>query len=212
MYTGLKHLHLLTVILFLLSLIIKTILLFRNKESFIAFKRKTKFPEMAVTIIFLLTGIVMITLKEGQFSNFLWIKIALIVVSIPVAIIAFKKQFKYLALIGTLLFFIVYGLAEMSAKKPYINTNMSNLEFEVELGSAQHGMVLYQNNCIVCHGKQGDKGLGGATNLQTSTLADKEVKEVILNGRKNMPSYQSVLNEQEVEALKCYLLTLRVEE
>ena len=59
MFTGLKHLHLLMVILFLLSMVIKTILLFVNKDKFAAYKQKTKIPEMITTIVFLITGVVM---------------------------------------------------------------------------------------------------------------------------------------------------------
>lgn len=206
MFTGLKHLHLLMVILFLLSMVIKTILLFVNKDKFAAYKQKTKIPEMITTIVFLITGVVMIILKDAKFSNFLWIKLGLVLATIPLAIVGFKKQNKILALIGTLLFVGIYGLAEMSKKRPYVDTTVDLTQ--ISAGSIQHGEELYSKNCTICHGAEGDLGLGGASNLKASVLSDSEIVNVISNGRKNMPAYKQ-LSEQDVEALKNYLITLR---
>lgn len=206
MYTGLKHLHLLMVILFVLSLVIKTVLLFVNKDKFAAYKQKTKIPEMITTIVFLITGIIMIVLKDAKFSNFLWIKLSVILVAIPLAIVGFKKQNKILALIGTLLFVGIYGLAEMAKKRPYMDTNVDLTQ--ISAGSIQHGEELYSKNCTICHGAEGDLGLGGASNLKISTLTDTEIVNVISNGRGNMAAYKQ-LNDQDLEALKNYLITLR---
>lgn len=206
MYTGLKHLHLLMVILFVLSLVIKTVLLFVNKDKFAAYKQKTKIPEMITTIVFLITGIIMIVLKDAKFSSFLWIKLSVILVAIPLAIVGFKKQNKILALIGTLLFVGIYGLAEMAKKRPYMDTNVDLTQ--ISAGSIQHGEELYSKNCKICHGAEGDLGLGGASNLKTSTLTDTEIVNVISNGRGNMAAYKQ-LNDQDLEALKNYLITLR---
>jgi uncharacterized membrane protein SirB2 len=206
MYTGLKHLHLLMVILFVLSLVIKTILLFINKDKFVAYKQKTKIPEMITTIVFLITGIIMFVLKDAKFSSFLWIKLSLILAAIPLAIVGFKKQNKILALIGTLLFVGIYGLAEMAKKRPYTDNNVDLSK--ISEGSIQHGEQLYSKNCKICHGAEGDMGLGGASNLKNSTLTDTEIVNVISNGRGNMAAYKQ-LNDQELEALKNYLITLR---
>lgn len=206
MYTGLKHLHLLMVILFVLSLVIKTVLLFVNKDKFAAYKQKTKIPEMITTIVFLITGIIMIVLKDAKFSSFLWIKLSVILVAIPLAIVGFKKQNKILALIGTLLFVGIYGLAEMAKKRPYMDTNVDLTQ--ISAGSIQHGEELYSKNCTICHGAEGDLGLGGASNLKISTLTDTEIVNVISNGRGNMAAYKQ-LNDQDLEALKNYLITLR---
>lgn len=206
MYTGMKHLHLLMVALFIISLIIKTILLFINKDKFDSYKKKTKIPEMITTILFLITGIVMIVMKDAKFHYLIWIKIALILGAIPVTIIAFKKKYKYLALIGTFLFLMIYGIAEMAGKKAYIE----KVEVaEYEAGSLKHGQALFKANCQSCHGETGDKGLGGAKNLKTSTLSDVEVKSIIMNGSGSMPPYKD-LTEQEIEGLKIYIKTLRV--
>ena len=206
MYTGLKHLHLLMVILFVLSLVIKTVLLFVNKDKFAVYKQKTKIPEMITTIVFLISGIIMIVLKDSKFSSFLWIKLSLILVAIPLAIVGFKKQNKILALIGTLLFVGIYGLAEMAKKRPYMDTNVDLTQ--ISAGSIQHGEELYTKNCKICHGAEGDMGLGGASNLKNSTLTDTEIVNVISNGRGNMAAYKQ-LNDQDLEALKNYLITLR---
>lgn len=206
MYTGLSHLHLTTVILFLLSMVIKTVLLFFNTDKFVVFRQKTKVPEMIISTLFLVSGIIMIVLKDAKFSSFLWVKIALIFVAIPLAVIGFKKQNKILALIGTLLFVAIYGLAEMAKKRPYVDTSVDLTQ--ISAGSLQHGEELYTKNCKICHGADGVLGLGGASNLKISTLTETEIVDVISKGRGNMSAFKQ-LNDQELEALKNYLITLR---
>ena len=208
MYTGLKHAHLLLVILFLVSILIKTILLFVDHEKFDKYRGKTKVPEMVVTFLFLITGVMMIITKGGNFHFFLWVKIGVILAAIPVSIVAFKKKKKFLAMIGAFLFIMVYGLAEMAGGKAKVET----VEVANNVGgTAEHGKLLYEKNCVTCHGEKGDKGLGGASNLIQSALEEAEVKSVIMNGRGDMPGYKEALNEQEIEALKNYVISLRGE-
>lgn len=207
-YTGIQHTHLLLVMLFLISIIVKTVLLFVDHDKFDAYRAKTKIPEMVVTILFLITGVIMIVAKEANFHFFLWVKIGVILAAIPVSIVAFKKKKKYLALIGAFLFVMVYGLAEMAGGK----ANANKVEIaEESAGSVQHGEKLYMENCVSCHGDDGAKQLGGASNLMSSTIDTVEVKSVIMNGRGSMAAYKESLNEQEIEALKTYVLTLRGE-
>lgn len=206
MYTGLQHTHLLMVVLFLVSILIKTILLFIDQEKFEKYRKKTKVPEMITTFLFLITGIMMLVSKGGGVHFFLWVKLGVILVAIPISIVAFKKKKKYLALVGAFLFIMVYGLAEMAKGK----ANVEKVEVTQSInGSIEHGKLLYEKNCVVCHGEAGDKGLGGAANLIQSQLEEADTKSIIMNGKGDMPGYKEALNEQEIEALKSYVISLR---
>lgn len=73
---------------------------------------------------------------------------------------------------------------------------------------AVDGKAVYQKNCIVCHGVQGDMGASGAFNLKESKLAVEERIAVVTNGRKAMASYKDLLKEEEIEAVAEYTMTL----
>ena len=94
MNTGILHLHYLVVTLFLLIYVIKTILLLSNKNDLLGkFSKKIKVPEMIISTLFLLTGVFLLTKLPfgGKYDYLLWIKLSMVAVSIPVAIIGFKK-------------------------------------------------------------------------------------------------------------------------
>ena len=205
MFTGFKHLHTLFVALFLISIVIKLILLFVKPTAFDKFRAKTRVPEMIATIVFLLTGIAMIFMKEGQFHSLFWIKIALIFLAIPLTIVGFKKKAKIPALVGSFLFIMIYGVAEMAAKKAPVTEVTVASELT---GSADHGYELYKSNCSLCHGTAGDKKMGGAADLTLSTLSKQDVIEIIKNGKGNMPKF-SFLHEEELAALQLYLESLK---
>jgi mono/diheme cytochrome c family protein len=73
---------------------------------------------------------------------------------------------------------------------------------------AVDGKAVYQKNCIVCHGVNGDMGASGAFNLTTSELAVEERVAVITNGRNAMASYKDLLKEEEIQAVAEYTMTL----
>jgi mono/diheme cytochrome c family protein len=207
MYTGLKHLHHLLVLLFLLSILIKLVLLFLNSNKFETFRNKVKWPEMIATILFLVLGIVMIVLKNGSFHTLFWVKLGMVLIAIPLTIIGFKKKNKILSLLGVFVFIMSYGVSEMATKKgPSNKTEISS----AQAGTLEHGKILYENNCITCHGESGDKQLDMAANLQTISLSDLEIKNAITQGKGSMPSFAS-LSEGEVDVITNYLKTLASE-
>ncbi|MFT6715493.1 MAG: mono/diheme cytochrome c family protein [Saprospiraceae bacterium] len=205
MFTGIKHLHLLLVLLFVLTTLIKTILLFVNSGKFESYRAKTRIPEIIITILFLITGIALLTIKGSGFHTVFWVKLTVILVAIPLSIIGFKKQAKIPALLGAFLFIMVYGLAEMAAKKAVITT----VEVESEQqGTVAHGTELYKLNCVVCHGENGNKNLGGASDLALSSLTEKQIIEIVSKGTKKMPAFNT-LNEEELKAISLYLIELQ---
>ena len=75
MEIGIRHTHLLTVILFLLIYLIKTFLLLTNKnENLEKFTKVVKVPEMIISTLFLGTGIYLLT-QIPEIKSLLIIKI-----------------------------------------------------------------------------------------------------------------------------------------
>jgi uncharacterized membrane protein SirB2 len=201
MATTLLNIHKAVVILFLLIYLIKTILLLASKyEQLGNFTKIMKVPEMAVSFLFLVTGIWLLVIT-GSVSTLQIIKIVAVLASIPLAVVGFKKRNKALALISLLLIIGAYGLAEVNGKR-------KNKPKEVAASNI-NGEDLYKSaNCMSCHGAEGKAGLGGATDLSTSTLSAAEAVEVIKNGRNGMPANPQLTAEQ-LTALSEYIQTLK---
>ena len=150
----LVSIHVIVVILFLVMYLLKTVLLFTSKSSLIKFTKATRVPEMIISVAFLVTGVWLFAIL-GAIKVFHIIKLACIVIAIPLAVVGFKKQNKALGLISFLLIVGSYGLAEIAKNKPFIPTNVivddsSNEPFLT-------GMKTFAANCAMCHGLDGKK-------------------------------------------------------
>ena len=111
--------HKICVTAFLVIYLIKTILLLSGAQSALdRFAKIFKVPEMIISTGFLVTGIWMYT-QIGAIKSMQIIKLVAVVASIPLAVIAFKKKNKALAVLSFVLILMAYGLAEMSKKQPY---------------------------------------------------------------------------------------------
>lgn len=202
METGIRHTHLLSVILFLLIYVIKTFLLLSNKNEGLAkFTKIVKVPEMIISTLFLATGIYMLT-QVPEIKSLLIIKIVAVALSIPIAIIGFKKKNKGLAVLALLLIIGAYGMAEMSKKqksKALAGISKSNL----------NGQVLYKAACISCHGADGKLGVLGARNLSESTMDLSARILLIEKGKAAMTPFEGILTEKQISAVAEYSLTLK---
>lgn len=97
MATGMLHSHYLFVVLFTLIYLVKTILLLSDKDELLEkFKKKTRIAEMIVSFGFLATGIYLMT-QLPVITVYMIIKLGLVFLSIPLAVIGFKKKNKVLA-------------------------------------------------------------------------------------------------------------------
>jgi mono/diheme cytochrome c family protein len=196
--------HKICVTAFLVIYLIKTILLLSGAQSALdRFAKIFKVPEMIISTGFLVTGIWMYT-QIGAIKSMQIIKLVAVVASIPLAVIAFKKKNKALAVLSFVLILMAYGLAEMSKKQPYPVSKSETSE-----GQPADGASVYSAQCSRCHGDDGALGLLGATNLQTSVLSDEQALEVIRNGRKSMPAFSKVLSEEETALVADYIQSLR---
>jgi len=210
MFKGILHLHVTSVILFLIIYLIKTLLLVLNKtDKLDAFKSKTKVLEMIISTTFLLSGVYL--MFNVPIKTMLIVKIIIVLASIPTAVVAYKKSNKILAVISLLMIVMAYGLAEMS-KKPTVassklndaDNNLSNEEFAVK-----YGPELYKSECNQCHGENGNLGISGAFDLSKSTLTKEEAIQVITMGRGNMYGYKDLYSEKQINAVAVYIQSLR---
>ena len=205
LFKAALHLHLTSVILFLLLYIVKTYLLVSNKdEQLQKIRKSTRIPEMIISTLFLVTGVYMAF--NYPLDVMFWIKMVFVFASIPLAVIAYKRNNKALAVVSLLMIIAAYGCAEMIKKqnaKP--TTAVATTSVDTDINAHE----IYTSNCANCHGEQGNLMLAGATNLQTSTLAQPEMVMQITNGKGAMPAFGEQLNDGQINAVAEYIVTLR---
>ena len=71
------------------------------------------------------------------------------------------------------------------------------------------GQVLYQKNCLRCHGANGKKGANGAHDLTKSNLNAFGRTYMVTNGMGKMPAFGKTLTPAQVQQVVAYSLTLR---
>ncbi|MDW7692155.1 c-type cytochrome [Flammeovirgaceae bacterium SG7u.111] len=213
MYKTLFHTHVVVVTLFLLIYLVKTILLVINKKAGLAkFTKVVKVPEMIISFVFLLTGVWMV-FSLGEYTTLFIIKIGAVIISIPLAVIGFKKENKALAILSFVLIISAYGMAE--ANKGKLTKPKALAESVIDDPSAAnydlslHGKALFVVNCAACHGADGKLGLSGAADLSVSELSESEITEVIVKGKGIMKGYKENFSEAELQALTSYVQTLK---
>ena len=206
-FNTVLNIHKITVTLFLLLLTIKGAILFiAKKDAFENFRQKTKVLEIIIDTVFLLSGIYLIILGSARITHPLFIvKLILVIIGLPVAIIAFKKANKLLVAVAIVIFVAAYGLSEMAGKAKPAAAEIPPAELsEVE----DEGKKLYLQYCVSCHGIDGKLGLSGATDLTQSELDLEQIQAIIRDGRKNMPPYKDVLTDEEIKKVGEYVMSL----
>lgn len=204
----LARIHLISVMLFLLTYVVKTVLLFTSKSMLSKYSHVTKIPEMIISVTFLISGIWLFVLLDG-IKTFHIIKLVFVFVSIPLAIIGFKKNKYGLALIAMVLIIGAYGLAEMSKNKPFIPKTVK-LETDNNLLMAE-GAIVYYQNCVFCHGTDGKKMYRNAPDLTRSLMNEDAMIQSVREGSKGkMPAYLLTISDQNIAAVVKYVNSLRI--
>lgn len=194
MATGMLHSHTLFVVLFTLIYLIKTILLLSDKDDLLEkFKKKTKVLEMIVSFGFLATGIYLMT-RLPEINMFLIIKIALVLASIPLAVVGYKKKNKVLATLSFFLIIVAFGIAQ-KAKNEKAGDKIV----------AVNGKEIFEEKCTLCHGSNGKLGMSGAKDLSVTALDHQNIVAIITEGKNTMASYKTVLSPEQIEAVANYI-------
>lgn len=212
MYTALYHSHKTFVILFILIYLIKTILLLSgNKESLKNFSSKIKIPEIIISAIFLISGVILLFLTSEIRAMFIG-KLLVVIVAVPLAFIGFRKENKVMGFIAFFLIVSAYSLADMNKRimlkrtdlPKEVITDVSSGEYDV----LTHGKALFDSQCAACHGENGDLQMSGAKNLTVSVMTKEEIITRINEGKMTMVSYEH-LSDEEKNALAEYILNFR---
>jgi cytochrome c6 len=85
-----------------------------------------------------------------------------------------------------------------------------NVEAQQVPTTVERGRIIFQQNCVRCHGYDGKLGKWGAKNLQVSRLNDAQLLKIISNGRWFMPKWKKVLGDEEIAAVITYVKSMRV--
>lgn len=190
------HLHRLVVILFVLIYLFKTILLLSDRDELLEkFKKKTKVLEMIVSFLFLATGIFLLV-KSANINTYHVIKIVLILASIPLAVIGFKKKNKVLAAGSFFLLVVAYMLA-YKAKETKAG----------EVIVAVNGKEIFEQKCVLCHGNDGKLGASGAKDLTATQVDHTGILTLLNEGKNAMPSFKGTLSVEQMEAVTNYIET-----
>ena len=205
--TLLARIHVISVTLFLLTYLIKTILLFSQKKALDKYTKVMKVPEMIISVAFLVTGIWLYTILDGIKKVHI-IKLVLVFASIPIAVIAFRRYKKGLALFSLVLIISAYGMAEMSKSMPFIP---STTTFPPDYpGDNLGGARIYMENCMFCHGENGKKMYRTAPDLTKSVYTEDGIIQLVRQGsRGKMPAYGLMFTDEELQSLSKFVVSLR---
>ena len=196
--------HRIVVSLFLLHYAVKLALLLLKKNDALAnYTAKTKVVEMVVSALFLLTGVYLIVVGPALIT-LQWIKIAMVLASIPMAIIGFKKGNVVLAVLSVVFILGAYGMAEVAKKK----RNQIKTEDLSALSDNEKGKAIYLQSCTSCHGPAGDAMIGDAKNLRESKLDETQMEAIIKNGNAGMPPFKDI-SDNDLKLLVRYVQTLK---
>lgn len=220
MEIGMLHSHVTIVTLFLIFLLFKTVLLLLNKKELLGRVRKLKMIDPILGVLMLITGGYLLSLYGGDAPLYLWVKLIIVLLVIPIGIIAFKKENKAMAIVALALTFYIYGVSESgsltfsssangSVSESAEMLNSENIEVSSVSANVKNGKEIYIAECKKCHGLDGKKGLFKAPDLSTSKLTLEERVAWIKKGKGVMPAYEGQLNEEEIKSVAAYLDELK---
>lgn len=74
------------------------------------------------------------------------------------------------------------------------------------------GKLVYQRNCLSCHGANGNQGYNGAKALGESALTMPQRVNIITNGSENnatMVAFKGRLSDEEIKAVAQYTMSFK---
>ena len=79
-----------------------------------------------------------------------------------------------------------------------------------ETSNKNKGQLIFEKNCVTCHGLKGDLQVSGASDLTRSNLEKEQLINVIKDGRNAMNPYKGILTESQIDSVANYVYQLRV--
>lgn len=214
MDTGMLHTHILVVSLYLLQLLIRTGLLIAGKDAQLeSISRKVRIPSIVISVLILATGIFLMVRSPLGTSAYVWVKLSLVLASIPLGIIGFRKKQALMAggSFAVLALVLYLGLAKPGTAKSeayYEASDSVGGDKEITAGRT----LYYKHLCNSCHGDDGAAGYQGSKNLQETELTDAEIKTLLKNGKGVMPAYEERLTDAEMDLLIKYVRNFKTKE
>jgi len=78
-----------------------------------------------------------------------------------------------------------------------------------ENSNKNSGKLIFEKNCVTCHGLKGNLQVSGASDLTASQLSKEQMIEVIKDGRNTMSPYKGTLSASEINAVAKHVIDLR---
>ncbi|QNH62690.1 c-type cytochrome [Hymenobacter sediminicola] len=257
----LLRLHLVVVLAFLLFFALKAgLLLLSRQEALRSLRARTRIVDSVLGLLILVSGGALLAQYPGRVPAWLWTKLALVLLLLPVGIAAMRRQNKLGVVLTLLGFLYVYGLAEtgsLALQRPAVpataavlpglaeTTATPDAAVPIEDTTARHasglsttdaatiaaatppatdasatasspekpilaaGKALFQQNCEVCHGLDGKRGINGAHDLTKSNLNTAGRVYMVTQGLGKMPAFKGQLTEAQIQQVVAYSLTLK---
>lgn len=227
MATGILHLHITIVVVYIIFMAYKNILLLMGfTEKLAAFRAKTKIAEMIFGTLILLTGGFLLYITQ-KIEVYMIVKILILFAVIPLGVIGYKKGNKILATLTTLLMVYAYLVAKSDSlslnigrEKPQSATNaglnVDSLPSDKIIDKNMDNVIanakpIFVAQCAICHGLDGKMMANGAKDLTTSTKTLEERVKIISEGKNLMPAFKYQLSESEIQGLAIYTQMLKQE-
>ncbi|HKR06818.1 MAG TPA: cytochrome c, partial [Bacteroidia bacterium] len=150
---------------------------------------------------------IFLAVKSGDLGPWFYVKMAAVLSSIPLAILAFKRMNKSLALVAIMFLVYAYGISE--TKSPTFKQESSSGEF-ANVSPDVLGKTIFESKCTGCHGVDGKLGLSGSKDLTQSETTPGEKIKIITDGKNAMMAYKNLLSQEQIEAVAGYVEQLRI--
>ena len=85
------------------------------------------------------------------------------------------------------------------------------LSTSIWASDVRNGQVLYNQNCTICHGINGQPTMAGAPNFKRGEglfQSDQQLLDRINNGKRACPAFRGILSEQKIFDVIAYIRTL----
>lgn len=81
----------------------------------------------------------------------------------------------------------------------------------VDASDINQGRKIYQRDCAICHGADGNSTMANAANFKLGEglfQSDESLLNRIQNGKRACPAYRGILSEQKIFDVIAYIRTL----